>query len=215
MTDQELKDLVASLSASTAELRAAQAESQKEQDKSRKELDETWRQIRQVGKQLGELGNKFGSFTEGLALPSMEKVFARQFGLKTVQPRARSSRNGRTLEIDVLAYDYENSDEVYIVEVKSHLKEEGIDQLLQTIEDFPNFFPWLSDRILYGVIAAVDVPDNLRQKVWQKGLYLARISDETFKLQVPPGFKPKAFGPAAAANGNGHKRNDAKKRSRK
>ena len=37
-------------------------------------LQETDRQIRELGKQIGGLGNKFGSFTEGLALPSMQKI---------------------------------------------------------------------------------------------------------------------------------------------
>jgi hypothetical protein len=35
---------------------------------------ETDRQIKELGKQIGGLGSKFGSFTEGLALPSMEAI---------------------------------------------------------------------------------------------------------------------------------------------
>ena len=61
MTDQELKDLVASL-----------ARSQTETSQQQKE---TGRQISQVGKQIGELGNKFGRFSEGMAEPSMRKDF--------------------------------------------------------------------------------------------------------------------------------------------
>ncbi len=39
-----------------------------------RKFQETDRQIRELGKQIGGLGNKFGSFTEGLALPSMQKI---------------------------------------------------------------------------------------------------------------------------------------------
>ncbi len=205
MTDQELRDLIAELSRSTTRLEKSQ--------------EETDRQIKQVNKQLGEMGNKFGSFTEGLALPSMEKVFYGDFGLDVVQPRARRRKNGRTLEIDVLAYDYAGDrKEAYIVEVKSHLTEEGIEQILKTIEDFPKFFSHLSDRKIYGVIAALDIPENLRKKVLRKGLYLARISDDTFRLQVSPDFKPKAFGRDGRGESNGRKKNGeapAKKRAKR
>jgi hypothetical protein len=205
MTDQELRDIVARLSLSLEE-------SKRERDKvmaeSKRETDQA---LRQLSKQMGELGNKFGSFTEGLALPSMEKVFYREFGLDVVQPRARSRQNGRTMEIDVLAYDHPGgSKDVFIIEVKSHLTEEGIEQIKETIAKFPKFFPWGLDRTIYGVIAAVDIPDNVRDKVLKEGLYLARISDDTFTMQVPPGFKPKAFHPNGGTETNGRKKNGAK-----
>lgn len=196
MTDQELKDHLAIL--------------QKLHEEVAKEQRAAARQIKQVNKQLGELGNKFGSFTEGLALPSMEKVFYRDFGLDVVQPRARSRQNGRTMEIDVLAYDHPGgSKDVYIIEVKSHLTEEGIRQIKETIEQFPRFFPWAYDRTIYGVIAAVDIPDNVREKVLREGLYLARISDGTFTMQVPRGFKPKAFYPNGKTQTNVRKKGSA------
>ncbi|MGH9834704.1 MAG: DUF3782 domain-containing protein [Blastocatellia bacterium] len=201
MTDQELKDFIADLARSIDKLQKDVAEEQRE----------TARQIKEVNKQLGALGNKFGSFTEGLALPSMEKVFYREFGLDVVQPRARSRQNGRTMEVDVLAYDHPGgSKDVFVIEVKSHLTEEGIEQIRKTIEEFPKFFPWGRDRTIYGVIAAVDIPDNVRDKVLKEGLYLARISDGTFTMQVPRGFKPKAFYPNGKLEGNGRKKNGAK-----
>ncbi len=188
MTNQELKNIVAQISLGVDNLRISQ----------------------QVNKQLGELGNKFGSFTEGLALPSMEKVFYRDFGLDVVQPRARSRQNGRTMEIDVLAYDHPGgSKDVYIIEVKSHLTEKGIEQIKETIEEFPKYFPWGRDRTVYGVIAAVDIPDNVRNKVLKEGLYLARISDGTFTMQVPRGFKPKGFHPNGKTETNGRKKSGA------
>lgn len=70
----------------------------------------------------------------------------------------------------------------------------------------------------YGVIAAVDIPDNVRSKVLKEGLYLARISDGTFTMQTPPGFKPKAFHPGGKVGANEQKKNGAKparKRGRK
>ncbi|MGE0126569.1 MAG: DUF3782 domain-containing protein [Blastocatellales bacterium] len=179
MTDQELRDLVASL-----------AVSQKETDK---QIEETGRQIKQVNKQLGELGNKFGSFTEGMAFPSMEKILRNHFKMDVVALRAKSRQNGHSIEIDVMAYDNGSRNEVYLVEVKSHLTSESVDQMLRTIEQFPEFFGAHRDRKIYGIIAAVDIPDNLRSEVLNKGLYLARIHDGTFELLTPKDFQPHVF----------------------
>jgi Sec-independent protein translocase protein TatA len=193
-----------SLGDSNAEFRKSLSASD---EKLKKLQEENARQINRVNKQIGELGNKFGGFAEGMALPSMEKVLHDEFGMNVVLPRAKSRSNGRTLELDVLAYDHGDRNEAYIVEVKSHLTREGIRQILKTIEEFPKFFPLLGDRKVYGIIASVDIPENLQNEVLKEGLYLARISDDTFKLQVPRNFKPKAF---TANGGNGRKKNGAK-----
>jgi len=218
VTDQELKDLVASLAKGQAEhgrlfeeterliaqTALEQAETRREvEETSRvvreigerldKEAQETGRQLREVGRQLGGLGDKFGSFTEGLALPSMTKILSERFGMTFIGPRARKSRNGRTIEIDVLGYSNTSVNAVYVVEVKSHLREEGIEQILTTLSAFPEFYPEHRDKRLYGILAAVYVPEQLGRAVLAKGLYLARISGDSFELTVPEGFKPRSF----------------------
>jgi hypothetical protein len=119
---------------------------------------ETDRKIRDLGQQIGGLCNKFGSFTEGLALPSMEKILRQRFGVDTVGPSVRVSRNGRHLEIDVLAYANGDINTAYVVEVNSHLREENIQQLLDILEHFADWFPEHRNRKLYGILAAVDIP---------------------------------------------------------
>jgi hypothetical protein len=222
MTDRELSEMLASLIASQKEtaqniketdriLKESAQRAEEDRRKTEEERRKTERVIRQVNKQLGALGNKFGSFTEGMALPSLEKILYRQFKMDVVAPRAKARLNGQTLEIDVLAYDNGSRNEAYLVEVKSHLTREGIEQMLETIERFPKFFGAHRDRTVYGVIAAVDIPDNLRGEVLNKGLYLARIHDGEFELLTPRGFKPAPFGPAAKQNGKTKKRPSGKK----
>ncbi len=195
MTDQELRDLVASLAVAQAE---------------------TARQIKRVDKQIGDLGNKFGTFAEGMALPSMEKVLRDRFGMNDVAPRRRFFLDGETLEIDVFGFDNTGkSQEAYVVEVKSRLQNGDLDQLRKTVAALPRFFPQARDCQIYGIIAAVDIPDNLRAEILKAGVYLARISDDTFKLQVPSNFKPHAFGLTVKKNGhkNGHSSGKSKKKS--
>jgi len=154
---------------------------------------ETSQKIRELGQQIGGLGNKFGSFTEGLALPSMEKILRQRFGVDTISPSVRISRKGKHLEIDVLAYANGEINTAYVVEVKSHLREENIQQLLEILEHFAEWFPEHRDKKLYGILAAVDIPESLRLRILEQGLYLARIHEDLFELQVPDDFRPRRF----------------------
>jgi len=182
MTDQELKDLVASLAVSQRETERLMRESQREAD----------RRLRELGKQIGGLGEKFGSFTEGLALPSMTKILSRRFGMDVILPGARARNNGRSMEIDVLAHS-KTRDDVFVVEVKSHLREDALDQMRSILRDFHDFFPGYEGKKLYGVLAAVDAPEEVRRRVLQAGIYMARVHDGHFELQVPDDFQPQAY----------------------
>src|SRR6185295_14559445 len=197
MTDQELGDLVASLAGKHAALADAQARTELEQQETARQLRdsklETDRQLRELGRQIGGLGDKFGSFTEGLALPSMRKILTQRFNMDVIAPRLRSRRNGHSLEVDVLAYTHAPDGDAYVVEVKSHLREEALDQMRKTLRELREFFPEHRNRKLHGILAAVDVPDGLRDKILSEGIYLARIHDGQFELQVPEDFQPRAF----------------------
>lgn len=154
---------------------------------------ETDRQIKELSKQIGGLGNKFGGFTEGMAYPSMKRILQERFKMEYVSPRVEVRKNGETIELDVLAYSNEEIKAVYIVEVKSRLREEHLQEVLDVLERFPYFFPEHRDKALYGIIAAVDVSEPMKKKVLKSGLYLAVIRDDTFCLEVPADFKPKRF----------------------
>lgn len=184
---------MAMLAVKHAEIADKHAELAEEQKETARQQRETAQQLRELGKQLGGLGDKFGSFTEGLALPSMTKILMQQFGMQAVMPRARVRRNGRTMEIDVLAYSNSEVNTAFIVEVKSHLREDGLDQLRKMLRDFRDFFPEHAGKKVYGILAAVDIPEDLAQKVLREGIYLALIHDGHFELQVPRDFQPKAY----------------------
>ena len=74
MTDEELKELVASL-----------AVAQRETDRQLKETDRQLRkQLKELGKQIGGLGEKFGGFTEGMVLPFMTKILTENFRCRSL-----------------------------------------------------------------------------------------------------------------------------------
>lgn len=196
MTDQGLRDAVAALTIKHGELTDSMRETERLFRESRVEndrrRDEMERFLRELGRQIGGLGDKFGSFTEGLALPSMSKILSKRFGMEVISPSVRARNNGRSMEVDVLAYS-KTRDEVYAVEVKSHLRQDAIEQMKKILREFHDFFPGHEGKKIYGILAAVDAPEGLREQVLREGIFLARIHDGQFELQVPDDFQPRAF----------------------
>ena len=213
-TSEDVWRILAELATAQAELTAAQKETdkqlkevsqqQKETDRQLKETDrqqketerrqqETDRQLKELGRQIGGLGAKFGSFTEGLALPSMEKILRQRFGMEVISPSVRVSKDGKHLEIDVLAYTNGELNTAYIVEVKSHAREESITQLKSILQRFRSFFSEHKDKKLYGILASVDLSNELREKILQEGFYVARIHDQVFELDIPDNFQPRPY----------------------
>ena len=189
-TADDVWQLLAELTTSQSELTAAQ----KETDRQLKELGkQTDRQLKELGKQIGGLGAKFGSFTEGLALPSMETILRQRFGMEVISPSVRVSKEGKHIEIDVLAYTNGDLNTAYIVEVKSHAREDSITQLKSILQRFRTFFPEHKNKQLYGILSAVDMSPELRQKTLQEGFYVARIHDEVFELDTPENFQPQSY----------------------
>jgi hypothetical protein len=189
-TADDVWQLLAELTTSQSELTAAQ----KETDRQLKELGkQTDRQLKELGKQIGGLGAKFGSFTEGLALPSMETILRQRFGMEVISPSVRVSKEGKHIEIDVLAYTNGDLNTAYIVEVKSHAREDSITQLKSILQRFRTFFPEHKNKQLYGILSAVDMSPELRQKTLQEGFYVARIHDQVFELDTPENFQPQSY----------------------
>jgi hypothetical protein len=199
-TADDVWQLLAELTTRQSELTAAQKETDLQLKENAQQLKEnaqqqkeTGKQLKELGKQIGGLGAKFGSFTEGLALPSMEKILRQRFGMEVVSPSVRVSKGGQHVEIDVLAYTNGNLNTAYIVEVKSHAREDSITQLKSILQRFRTFFPEHKDKQLYGVLAAVDMSPELREKTLQEGFYVARIHDQVFELDIPENFQPQSY----------------------
>jgi len=185
-TDRQLKETDLLLKETALLLREKSLETDRK-------FQETDQQLKELGKQIGGLGAKFGSFTEGLALPSMETILQQRFGMTVVLPRARARQNGAHLEIDVLAYANGDINRAFLVEVKSHPREEAITQLKTTLSRFRDFFPEHGDKQLYGILAAVDWSDAVKAQAIAEGLYVARIHDDVFDLEVDQDFQPRVF----------------------
>ena len=192
-TSEDVWQLLAELATAQKETDLLLKEITQQQKENAEQQKATDRQLKELGKQIGGLGAKFGSFTEGLALPSMETILGQQFGMEVISPSVRVSKGGQHMEIDVLAYANGELNTAYIVEVKSHAREDSIIQLKSILQRFRKFFPEHKDKRLYGILASVDLSNELREKILQEGLYVARIHDQVFELDIPDNFQPQTY----------------------
>ncbi len=180
MTDEELRDLVAETSRVAAE--------------TSRRVEQTSRKVEEVGRQIGWIGNTFGRFTEGLFLPSLEKILIKDFGLDTVAPRIQRRQNGSFVELDVLAYSNGGNNTAVVVEIKSKLRDDDIKEFLRQLSNFPKLFPEHKDKKLFGMIAAVGITAEQKAALEKLGIYVVRIKDDVFKVISSKKFKPHDFG---------------------
>nr|VFK40374.1 MAG: Protein of unknown function (DUF3782) [Candidatus Kentron sp. TC]VFK60247.1 MAG: Protein of unknown function (DUF3782) [Candidatus Kentron sp. TC] len=158
-----------------------------------RQIEERGRQIDEQGRQIGGLGDKFGYFTEGMAMPSMERILAERFGMTFVMPRVRIRKNGETIEIDVLAYANDAINRAIVVEVKSRARAKAIEQLRKLMTRFREFYPEHESKEVIGILAGVDWERGIADKAREEGFLTASIRDEMFQLTVPEGFRARCW----------------------
>jgi seryl-tRNA synthetase len=158
-----------------------------------KEIAELRKSTKQLNKQMGELGNKLGTFTEGLAFKSLEKIMRKRFKSTFIGPNVWVTKDKKHLEIDVLGYANGEVNVAVAAEVKSHLREEHVNGMLEKLAVFPHFFPEHSHKRLYGMLVGAVVPETVRNYAAKKGLYVGRMSKDAFRLVNEEGFEGKDF----------------------
>jgi hypothetical protein len=188
--EAELKELRAKNEAELKEMRARADEDRRKTEEDRRETE---RVMRELGIQIGGLGNKFGSFTEGLALPSVQRLLAERFGVEDFMKLRRKRMGAETIELDALGIVNGSRNEAYIVEVKSNLRSEAIKQMMGILEKFRRIFPEYATMKLYGVIAAAEASTEALQEAQQAGFYAVTFENDLMQFHDENGFMPKAY----------------------
>ncbi len=176
------------------EYRKEQEQKAEEYRKEQDRKDEAFKQqMAELGKQIGGLGNRFGSFTESLILPSMARILYDEFGVDHVSIRTKSKRNGGSLELDAFGYSNGTKNVAYVVEVKASIRKRDVEQILEILSKFPQYFTDHAEKHLYGIIAGLDAPEDVRKLMAEEGIYYADITDDVFQMDTPEGFQPRDF----------------------
>ena len=166
-------------------------ETGRQMKESRKEVD---RQLKELGKQIGGLGRKFGTFAEGLSYNSIRRILADDFKMNEfIAPAVNFKRDGREEEYDILAYSNGTLNQGMVVEVKSKLRQEDVDQMKRKMDEVFYWLPAHKEKTFFGMVAYVSGHAALKKQIIENGWYLAHIGDEIFEMETPEGFSAKGY----------------------
>ena len=192
MTDQELKDLVASLAIGNRELREAQQETakqMKETDEQIKETDEQMKeafselrlsqaqtnmQVKDMTITLKNLGINVDGINKTTGLEAEEFFYTSIDKMKilnciqfdSIAPNLTVKKDGRVHEVDIFL---ENGNSVGIIEVKNKVKEQHLEQLQKIVDNFYFFHPAFKDYKIIPAIAGKVFPKHIQKKALDSG----------------------------------------------
>jgi arsenate reductase-like glutaredoxin family protein len=141
---------------------------------------------KETARQMGDLGNKFGDIAEQMLTPALVEKFE-----KLTFPFTQISRNAQwkkkeldlSVELDALL---ENGKAAMVVEVKSKLNKEYVNDFIEKMEKVRRFADLKGDtRQFYGALAAMTADDTVIKYALSKGFYLIMPSGEDVKITKP------------------------------
>jgi hypothetical protein len=202
MSNTELRELVASLAVAQRETDRQLKETDRQLKETGLQLKETDRQLRETGSQLKEtdrkltrlesvFGMQFGRMTEAILSPGCLKLFqTRGIAVAESMRRLRTAREGEELEIDLLLV---NGAVAIMVEMKAAFKVGDVDDLVEDLGRFREFFPKYREHTLHGAVAAFEYLEESDRYAHRKGLFVLRSSEETVAIANPLNFKPRKY----------------------
>ncbi|MCX6146892.1 MAG: DUF3782 domain-containing protein [Candidatus Kapabacteria bacterium] len=153
----------------------------------------TDKQIKELGIQIGGLGNRFGQFTEDLFYNSLSKIMKEKFGVQFFEPNRSREKGDASIEIDAMGIVNGSINAVYLTEIKSKYNKKAIEQLTVIIKKFDSFYPELSDKKKFGIIAVPHLNENQANEILKAGFYPATLKNDLVVIDTPKNFKPKEF----------------------
>jgi hypothetical protein len=178
MTDQELKDLVASLAIQSAKTDAQMAKTGQEL----KDLaTETHRKLAEVGRQLGDIGHSNGDAAENYFFNSLEdNIKLGKIKFDTISRNVKQRKHRLEDEYDIFL---ENGNAVGIIEVKYKVQKSHIDSMLEKkSKNFRILFPDYKDYKLYIGIAGLSIDTETEQYAIENGLVVLKQKGDVMQI---------------------------------
>jgi hypothetical protein len=172
--------------AAEADRRAAEAKA--EADRRLAELEKT---VANTSRAVDSLTTRWGRFVEELVEPAVISLFrGKGIDVKETYSRARVKRQGIAMEIDILAVD---ETEVVLVECKSRLSKDDVNEFLEKLSRFKEAFPHYKNYQAYGAVAGIEIDEGVDRYAYKQGLFVIKPSGETVEIINDSGFEPKLW----------------------
>lgn len=175
MTDQELKDIVASLAVGQAKTDAQLAKTDAQLAKTDAKLD-------RLASLYGGVADNQGSAAEEFFFNSLSQ--AKQIGpihFDEVLSKVYGGKIGAQQEYDLVLL---NGDCAAIVEVKYKVHPAALEQLHKQLSLFKVHFPEHQHMKLYGGVAGFSVPDEVTEQAHASGYFVLKRQGESFAVDA-------------------------------
>ena len=158
-------------------------------------FQETDKQMKETDKKIKELSalftSQWGKLVESLVEGDLVKLL-KQHGIaveKTLQ-RVKGNKGGENFEYDIIAV---NGHEIVIVEVKTTLRVDDVNDFHEKLWKSKTYLPEYADKKKYGAMAfltAEGASDRMAEKM---GFFVIRATGNSSSIINKKDFKPKAF----------------------
>jgi RecB family endonuclease NucS len=91
------------------------------------------------------------------------------------------------MEIDILAVD---DTELVLVECKSRLSKDDVDEFLEKLTRFKTAFPHYKNHQAYGAVAGIEINEGIDRYAYKKGLFVIKPSGDTVTIINDSDFQP-------------------------
>ena len=170
--------------------RKFQETDRKFQETDRK-FQQTDREIKEVNASIGRLGNRLGEFVEGMVKPAVVRLFqARGIAVHEVHRDLSGQRDGEGAQVDLLVV---NDGVCVVVEVKSRLGVDDVNDHRDRMSKFKRVFPRYRDTHAYGAVAAMVIPEDVASYAYRQGFYVIGQKGETVEILNDAKFQPEAW----------------------
>ena len=185
----------AELAASRAEFERAMQESRAEYDRRAAEADariaKLEKTVAETNKAVSTLTTRWGRFVEELVEPAVIDLFQqRGIDVKEIHPRMRTRKQGFAMEIDIFAVD---DDVAVLVECKSRLSQDDVDEFIEKLKRFKLSFPHYSAYRVFGAVAGIEINEGIDRYAEKNGLFVIRPSGDSVTIVNEPDFVPSAW----------------------
>jgi len=140
-------------------------------------LDQRFSETDQKLRRLeGMFGIQWGRLLEALVEPAALQLFrAHGIDIHSSHQRQKSRVNGRTMELDIVL---ENAHDSVVVEVKSLVKVEDVDDFLYDLNEIPTYFTRFEGRRIFGAVAGLEFAGNADRYAYKRGLFVLGLTGE-------------------------------------
>jgi hypothetical protein len=141
----------------------------------------------------GIFGMQWGRFVEALVRPGVLALFqAHNIAVENTYTRATGHSGGETMELDLLLV---NGTEIVVVEVKNTVSASDVSDFLTDLSQVTRFFPRYKGYTIYGAVAGLEFPHDVRRYAYKQGLFVLAVEGEgLIQLKNDAKFQPKNFG---------------------